>query len=96
MHTEEAYYRISHQFGFKGTVHASLLSFASLALMFHLNTIKTECNYGTSNKFIDKILSGDIATGTGRREYHTSGESEGRKVSVETLHIFGNVIWYIF
>lgn len=67
--------------------------------MLHPDTIKTEPNYATSNKFIDKILSGDIATGTGRTEYHTqdtSGGSEGRKVSVETLHVFGNAIWHIF
>lgn len=84
---------------FKLTVHASLLSFASLAVMFCPNILKTEPNYATSNKFTYKILSGDIVIGTGRTEHCTqdvSGESEGRTLSVETLHVFGNVTWCIF
>lgn len=93
-------YKIPHHFSFhtlKGQV--SILCFASLTAMFCASILKTELNYATSNKLTYKILSEDIFIGKGRTEYctqGTSGRSEGRKFRVETLHVFGNMLWCIF
>lgn len=67
--------------------------------MFCSGNLKTEPTHATSDEFTYKTRSGDIAIGTGRTEYciqDTSGGPENRKLSGETLHMFGNVTWCIF